>query len=99
MGTSTRYGMSRRSMTAQPTLAMQRWGRPAVVTLAALASLAAVLPAEAAPRAARPAQAKEATAPRPAGDPIMAIVSIKSQQVTFYDAEGWIVRAPVSTGV
>ena len=28
----------------------------------------------------------------------MAIVSIKSQQVTFYDAEGWILRAPVSTG-
>ena len=29
----------------------------------------------------------------------MAIVSIKAQQVTFYDAEGWILRAPVSTGV
>jgi hypothetical protein len=28
----------------------------------------------------------------------MAIVSIKSQQVTFYDADGWIFRAPVSTG-
>jgi hypothetical protein len=28
----------------------------------------------------------------------MAIVSIKSQQVTFYDADGWIQRAPVSTG-
>src|SRR3979409_155576 len=38
-------------------------------------------------------------APRPPpGEPIMAIVSIKSQQVTFYDAEGWILRAPVSTG-
>jgi hypothetical protein len=29
----------------------------------------------------------------------MAIVSIKTQKVTFYDAEGWILRAPVSTGV
>ena len=29
----------------------------------------------------------------------MAIVSIKSQVVTFYDADGWIFRAPVSTGV
>ena len=29
----------------------------------------------------------------------MAIVSIKTQHVTFYDADGWIVRAPVSTGV
>jgi hypothetical protein len=28
----------------------------------------------------------------------MAIVSIMSQQVTFYDADGWILRAPVSTG-
>jgi hypothetical protein len=38
-------------------------------------------------------------APRDAGEPIMAIVSIKSQQVTFYDADGWILRAPVSTGI
>jgi hypothetical protein len=29
----------------------------------------------------------------------MAIVSIKTQHVTFYDADGWILRAPVSTGV
>ena len=29
----------------------------------------------------------------------MAIVSIEAQQVTFYDADGWIARAPVSTGV
>jgi hypothetical protein len=29
----------------------------------------------------------------------MAIVSIKTQQVTFYDADGWILRAPVSSGV
>jgi len=29
----------------------------------------------------------------------MAIVSIKSQQVTFYDADGLILRAPVSTGI
>jgi hypothetical protein len=41
----------------------------------------------------------EAVAPRDAGEPIMAIVSIKSQQVTFYDADGWIARAPISTGV
>jgi uncharacterized protein (TIGR02246 family) len=46
----------------------------------------------------RPAPTTEATAPRKAGEPIMAIVSIKSQQVTFYDAEGWILSAPVSTG-
>ena len=71
----------------------------AIVTLAAMAALTALT-------VARPADAKQAgsahptqmTAPRQAADPIMAIVSIKSQQVTFYDAEGWILRAPVSTG-
>lgn len=46
----------------------------------------------------QPRQTAEAVAPREAGEPIMAVVSIKSQQVTFYDAEGWILRAPVSTG-
>ena len=34
----------------------------------------------------------EAMAPRDAGEPIMAIVSIKSQRVTFYDADGWILK-------
>ncbi len=68
------------------------------MTVAVLAALPALsMDAAAAPK--RPAQAKEETAPRPAGEPIMAIVSIKSQQVTFYDAEGWMFRAPVSTGV
>lgn len=50
-------------------------------------------------RQARPAPTTEAVAPRPAGEPIMAIVSIKAQKVTFYDSDGWIWRAPVSTGV
>ena len=71
--------------------------RKAIVTLAALAALAA-LTADAAARQARPVPTTEATAPREAREPIMAIVSIGSQQVTFYDADGWILRAPVSTG-
>ena len=68
------------------------------MALAAIAALTA-LTADAAAKQTRPAPPKEATAPRDAGEPIMAIVSIKSQQVTFYDADGWILRAPVSTGV
>jgi L,D-transpeptidase catalytic domain len=76
---------------------MRRRGGPAVVTLAAMAALAA-LTADAAAGPARAAPPIEATAPRNAGEPIMAIVSIKTQEVTFYDAEGWILRAPVSTG-
>src|SRR5471030_3317385 len=89
--------MVNRLTTAQSTLAMRRWGPPAIVTLAAMAALTA-LTSGAAARQARPAPPTEATAPRDAGEPIMAIVSIKTQHVTFYDADGWIVRAPVSTG-
>jgi L,D-transpeptidase catalytic domain len=76
---------------------MRRWGSPLIVTLAAMAALTA-LTSGAAARQARPAPLTEATAPRDAGEPIMAIVSIKTQHVTFYDADGWILRAPVSTG-
>jgi hypothetical protein len=68
-----------------------------MVTLATMAALTA-LTADAAAKQPRPAPPTEATAPRDAGEPIMAIVSIKTQQVTFYDADGWILRAPVSTG-
>ena len=90
--------MVNRLTTARSTVAMRRRRVPAVVALAAMAALTA-LTADAAARQARPAPPTEATAPRDAGEPIMAIVSIKTQQVTFYDADGWIVRAPVSTGV
>jgi hypothetical protein len=89
--------MANRVTTAQSTVAMRRFGSPAIATFAAMALLTA-LTVGAAAKEARPAPTKEATAPRAAGEPIMAIVSIKSQKVTFYDAEGWIFRAPVSTG-
>jgi L,D-transpeptidase catalytic domain len=89
--------MVNRFAKAQSTVATRRCGPPAIVTLAAIAALTA-LTAGAAAREPRPAPPTEATAPRDAGEPIMAIVSIESQQVTFYDADGWILRAPVSTG-
>jgi lipoprotein-anchoring transpeptidase ErfK/SrfK len=89
--------MVNRSAAARSSLAM-RYARPhARITLAAVAALTA-LTANALATPARRAQPTEETAPRAAGEPIMAIVSIKSQQVTFYDADGWILRAPVSTG-
>ena len=93
--------MVNRLTTAQSTVAMRRWGPPAIVMLAAMAALTALNAdaAAAAARQARRAPPTEATAPRDAGEPIMAIVSIKTQQVTFYDADGWILRAPVSTGI
>ena len=46
-------------------------------------------------RSQRPVESVES---RTAGDPIMAIVSLRDQQVTVYDANGWILRAPVSSG-
>ena len=68
----------------------------AIVALAATAALTALAPAAA--KQAASAHPTQMTAQRQVADPIMAIVSIKSQQVTFYDADGWILRAPVSTG-
>jgi lipoprotein-anchoring transpeptidase ErfK/SrfK len=69
----------------------------AAVALAALIAVPA--PAGAANRASRHAEhTTEATAPRESGPPIMAIVSLKSQHVTVFDADGWIMRAPVSSG-
>ena len=68
-------------------MTIRRWNSPAVAAVAAVIALTA-LTADAVAKQARPAQANEETAPRDAGEPIMAIVSIKTQQVTFYDAEG-----------
>ena len=35
---------------------------------------------------------------RSAGEAIMAVVSLRNQRITVYDAKGWILRAPVSSG-
>lgn len=91
--------MINRFAMAQSAVAMRRWQSPAMIALAAVAVVALTAPTvDAAARQTRPAQPTVATAPRAAGEPIMAIVSIQSQQVTFYDADDWILRAPVSTG-
>src|SRR5690242_19641376 len=89
------HGMIKRFTTAQSTFSMRRWASPVIMTVAAMLAFTAPL-ADARAREAR--AHTDAIAPREAGEPIMAIVSIKSQQVTFYDADGWIFRAPVSTG-
>ncbi len=86
--------MTSRFAKAQPTKARGRHAGLATAALAAL--IAASGPAGAASRHAQ--RAVEAVAPRAAGAPIMAIVSVKSQQITIHDADGWILRAPVSTG-
>ena len=88
--------MVNRFTMAQSYVTIRRWGSPAIATLVAMAALTPGAEA----RQARPALPTEATAPRKAGEPIMAIVSIKSQQVTFYDAAtpAGSCAAPVSTG-
>jgi chemotaxis protein histidine kinase CheA len=85
-------------MTMPSTEAIRRWRPAAIVTLAAAAALTALTVAPPAHAAARPARSTEAAAARVAGEPLMAIVSIESQHVTIYDADGWILRAPVSSG-
>jgi lipoprotein-anchoring transpeptidase ErfK/SrfK len=94
--------MTNRIARSQAIEAIRRWWGPAIMTLAATATLttlaAAAPPGHAGVTQARPPQPGVTTAQRDAGEPVMAIVSIKSQQVTIYDAEGWILRAPVSSG-
>src|SRR5215469_18103099 len=93
--------MTNRCTTAQSTKVVRRWAPPAIVTLAATAALMALTaapPADAGPPRAPLEHTTEAAAPRNAAEPIMAIVSIKSQKVTIYDADGWVLRAPVSSG-
>ena len=94
--------MTNRFTAARSAETIRRWRAPAIVTLAAAAVLTMLTmapPAKAAGNQGRLARTSEATAPRVAGEPIMAIVSIKNQLVTIYDADGWIQRAPVSTGM
>src|SRR5712672_393933 len=71
--------------------------RPSRLAVAGLAALiAATDPAGATDR--RSERAVESIVQRTAGEPVMAIVSLHSQRITVYDANGWILRAPVSSG-
>jgi hypothetical protein len=89
--------MTRRLAQARPDKVQHRsWLAAAATAVAALIALPD--PGAAARRHRHAEHATEAVAPRAAGTPLMAIVSIKSQHVTIYDADGWILRAPVSTG-
>jgi L,D-transpeptidase catalytic domain len=61
-----------------------------------LSLMAAVDPADA--TSGRRQGSIEAVESRVAGEPIIAIVSLRSQRITVYDAKGWTLRAPVSSG-
>ena len=69
--------------------------RPAYLAVASLAVLIAAGDDAGARSGERSIESIES---RSAGEPVMAIVSLRNQRVTVYDAKGWILRAPVSSG-
>ena len=74
--------------------------RPSVLPFAAalVATLALSGPAAAKERKTSAKKDPYAVSERTPGDPVMAIVSLDDQRVTVYDADGPILRAPVSSG-
>jgi L,D-transpeptidase catalytic domain len=73
----------------------QRWLRAGPLVVAALV---APIVSHADAGSTRSERAVASIESRIAGEPIMAIVSLGRQRVTVYDANGWILRAPVSSG-
>ena len=71
--------------------------RPAYLAVAGLAALIAAGD-HAAARGGSSERPIESIQSRSAGEPVMAIVSLRNQRITVYDAKGWILRAPVSSG-
>jgi len=71
--------------------------RPGRLAIAALVALIAAGD-HATARSARSERSIESIESRTAGEPIMAIISLRNQRITVYDADGWILRAPVSSG-
>lgn len=74
----------------------RRLANLAAAGFAGLLAVAVAVPADA--RSKRDEAPAEFTAPRPAGPPLLAVVSLGDQRVTIYDTEGKILQAPVSTG-
>jgi hypothetical protein len=66
----------------------------------AVASLVALIAAgdHAGARSGWSKRSVESVESRSAGDPIMAVVSLRNQRITVFDSKGWILRAPVSSG-
>src|SRR5580692_230584 len=71
--------------------------RPVHLAVAVLAALGAA-GSHAGATERRGDRAVELVESRAAGEPMLAIVSLQSQRITVYDANGWILRAPVSSG-
>jgi hypothetical protein len=77
----------------------QRWLRSARLAIAAVFLAAPIVAGDhAAARSGRTESSVETIQSRAAGEPVMAVVSLRDQRITVYDATGWILRAPVSSG-
>ncbi len=75
------------------------WLRPARLAIASLAAaITAGDHADAAKGRNERAVAFESRIGHEPVEPIMAIVSLRNQRITVYDASGWVLRAPVSSG-
>ena len=86
--------MPSRFVNPSPKHSRRRLARLAIVVLVTL--IAAQDPAGA--TSSEKNRSVESAESRPVGEPIMAIVSLHNQRITVYDATGWILRAPVSSG-
>ena len=73
------------------------WWRPAGLAILSLAAMTAAgdHAGAASGHNERSVTSVESRAP---GEPIMAVISLRDQRITVYDAQGWILRAPVSSG-
>jgi L,D-transpeptidase catalytic domain len=74
----------------------QTWLRSTCLAIASL--LMVTVPGDDAGAASRRKERSVESVERPAGEPVMAIISLGSQRITVYDAKGWILQAPVSSG-
>jgi hypothetical protein len=72
----------------------QTWLRPAPLAVAGLVALIAA----GGHAGAASGSVRWSAESRTTGEPILAVVSLRNQRITVYDANGWILRAPVSSG-
>jgi lipoprotein-anchoring transpeptidase ErfK/SrfK len=85
-------------MTSRLVYPLNKQGLPRAFV--AIAGLAAMIAAEdrASATSGRSERAIQFVESRVASEPLLAIVSLRDQRITVYDAKGWVMRAPVSTG-
>ena len=75
----------------------KRCARLAIASLTALPAMIAAVDCAGA-GSGRAGTSIESIQSRAAGVPVMAIVSLRNQRITVYDKDGWILRAPISSG-